>query len=173
MEIENVNSKANAGLTTGIIGTAGLGLALLSHGLGGWGFGGNGLSSGIASGLCSAIPSAMENTVGRNELEHRLSDIQTIAEKDSQIAELKMNSLMDSKVLDLYKYVENNLHAINDKFASQGVWNAAATGQMSFMASQIADLKNVCSSITKTVVPIDSVCPEPMPLKNSWTAPTN
>jgi hypothetical protein len=27
-------------------------------------------------------------------------------------------------------------------------------------------------SLTKTVVPIGNICPEPMPLYNSWTAPT-
>jgi hypothetical protein len=28
------------------------------------------------------------------------------------------------------------------------------------------------NGLTKTVIPITSVCPEPMPALNSWTAPT-
>jgi hypothetical protein len=31
---------------------------------------------------------------------------------------------------------------------------------------------NTLSGLTKTVIPITSVCPEPMPMYNSWTAPT-
>lgn len=172
MEIENVNSKANAGLTTGIIGTAGLGLALLSHGFGGWGFGGNGMPSAMASGLCASLPSAIENAVNRHEFEHRLDDIQTIARKDSEIAELKMNTMMDSKVLDLYRYVEGKFHDIDGQFASQGVWNATQSGAIATIGGQIRDLEAITRQITKTVVPIDKVCPEPMARYNSWTAPT-
>lgn len=159
MDIENVNSKANAGLTTGIIGTAGLGLALLGHGLNGCGFGGNGLPSAMASGLCASLPSAMENAVGRHEFEHRLDDVQTIARKDSEIAELKMNSLMDSKVLDLYKYVEGKFHQIDGQFANQGVWNATQSGAIGSIGGQIRDLENIVCQITKTVVPNTAICP--------------
>lgn len=158
MEIENVNAKANAGLATGIIGTAGLGLSLLGHGLGGWGFGGNGLSA-MTSGLCASIPSVMENAVGRHEFEHRLSDIQVIAKKDSEIAELKMNSLMDSKVLDLYKYVEGKFHQIDGQFANQGVWNATQSGGIANIGGQIRDLESIVRQITKTVVPNNAICP--------------
>ena len=157
MEIEAINSKANAGLTTGIIGTAGLALSLLSHGF--TGMGNNSVTPAVTSGLCAAIPSALENAVGRHELDHRLEDIQTISEKDAEISELKMNTLMDSKVLDLYKYVENKFHDQDQKFADQGVWNATATGSMSSMAAQIANLQTVCAQITKTVVPNTAVCP--------------
>lgn len=168
MDIERVNSKANAGLTTGIIGTAGLGLGLLGSML----FGGNGgMGSMLASGLCSAIPSAIDNAVGRPELEHRLADIQTIAAKDSQIAELKMNSLMDSKVLDLYKYVEGKFHEQDRKFADQGIWNATQTGTIGSIGGQIHDLEHAIYGLTKRVIPAENVCPEPMARYNSWTAP--
>lgn len=159
MEIESVNSKANAGLTTGIIGTAGLGLGLLSHGFGGW-WGRNGdMGSAMASGLCSSLPSVVENAVNRHEFEHRLEDIQTIARKDSEIAELKMNSLMDSKVLDLYKYVEGKFHQIDGQFANQGVWNATQSGGIANIGGQIRDLECIVRQITKTVVPNNAICP--------------
>jgi hypothetical protein len=39
-------------------------------------------------------------------------------------------------------------------------------------ACGIAQLNNIVSNITKTIVPISSVCPQPMAQFNSWTAPT-
>lgn len=169
MDMDNINAKANAGLTTGIIGTAGLGLGLLGQLFNSGGFGGMGSMLG---GICAGLPGVMSQAVTRQEYEHNNSDIRLLAEKDAQIAELKMNTLMDSKVLDLYKYVEGNLHEINQKFADQAVWNATANGGMGSMAAQIASLQNTCATITKTVVPITAICPEPMARYNSWTAPT-
>lgn len=40
------------------------------------------------------------------------------------------------------------------------------------MSTGLASLQNVVANITKTIVPITSVCPQPMPQYNSWTAPT-
>ena len=40
------------------------------------------------------------------------------------------------------------------------------------MSAGLAALQSVVANITKTVVPITSVCPQPMPEYNSWTAPT-
>lgn len=40
------------------------------------------------------------------------------------------------------------------------------------MSTGLASLQAVVNSITKTIVPITSVCPQPMPEFNSWTAPT-
>ena len=40
------------------------------------------------------------------------------------------------------------------------------------MNAGLAALQNTVANITKTIVPITSVCPQPMPQYNSWTAPT-
>lgn len=40
------------------------------------------------------------------------------------------------------------------------------------MSAGLAALQNTVANITKTIVPITSVCPQPMPEYNSWTAPT-
>ena len=40
------------------------------------------------------------------------------------------------------------------------------------LQGQINCLQQTVAGITKTVVPIGSVCPAPMPQYNSWTAPT-
>lgn len=172
MEIESVNTKANAGLATGIIGTAGLGLSLLGHGLfGGWG-NNRCIGDAVTSGLCASIPSALENSVGRHEFEHRLDDIQVIAKKDSEIAELKMNSLMDSKVLDLYKYVEGKFHQVDGQFANQGVWNATQSGAIANIGGQIRDLESIVRQITRTVVPNNAICPGWGNVTITPTAPT-
>lgn len=40
------------------------------------------------------------------------------------------------------------------------------------MNAGLAALQATVANITKTIVPITSVCPQPMPEYNSWTAPT-
>lgn len=40
------------------------------------------------------------------------------------------------------------------------------------MNAGLAALQATVANITKTIVPITSVCPQPMPEFNSWTAPT-
>lgn len=85
----------------------------------------------------------------------------------------------DVKFRDSEIYTDNKLEAFNDRIecrfrgienrlAEQAVWNATQTGTLSCVAQQIAAL----NSLTKIIVPADNVCPPPMPLYNSWTAPT-
>lgn len=68
-------------------------------------------------------------------------------EKDKEIAKLQM---------------ENCCCQLNSKIDM--VASTSACG--------IAQLNNIVSNITKTIVPITSVCPQPMPQFNSWSAPT-
>lgn len=68
-------------------------------------------------------------------------------EKDKEIAKLQM---------------ENCCCQLNSKIDM--VASTSACG--------IAQLNNIVSNITKTIVPISSVCPQPMAQYNSWTAPT-
>lgn len=143
MELERVNSKANAGLTTGIIGTAGVGLGLLGSML-------LGNNSGIG---------VNSNSVCRQEYASEMNMMQELAAKDAEIQALKIDQKTDSKILDLYKYVENKFHEQDQKFADQGIWNATATGGMASMSTQIASLQSCCNSITKIVIPNTSVCP--------------
>lgn len=59
--------------------------------------------------------------------------------------------------------------SLNSFKAEQGVINAQVISNVSVIQNQIATL----NSLTKTIVPITNVCPEPMKLYNSWTAPTS
>jgi hypothetical protein len=97
------------------------------------------------------------------------------AEKDSRIAELETEvKLRDANTYTLNElnkmrnYVDAKFDAVNAQLCSQAVVNAQVTANISCMQNTI----NTLSGLTKTVIPITSVCPEPMPQYNSWTAPT-
>lgn len=139
MEIENKYASRGigaAGLTTGIIGTAGFGMQLLNALLGG----------GNANCNCS------ENTpVTRYEMGMQ----QEIAAKDSKIALLESNIYVDGKFNDLRNYVDNKFAAVNDRLCAQAVHNANSDALLNCMQGQITQLMG----LTKTVVANASVCP--------------
>jgi hypothetical protein len=127
----------NAGLTTGIIGTS---LGALNSGILGNLFGnGNNHCCGESA------------PVSRYELGLE----QKIASLESGIALRDANIYNDSKVLELYKYVDGKLEAINSKLCDQAVFNATQTAAMNCMGGQIAQL----FALTKLVVHNSSVCP--------------
>ena len=146
------NAVGTGGLTTGIIGTA---LGVLNGGLGL--LGNNGINS---------------NYVTKDEMKF----IQDLAAKDSDIALLKAEQDSETKMIEVYEKIMTRL---NSDYKEQQAWNTSqsvANAQMSSAiatnANSISALNDVVSGITKTVVPITSVCPQPMQLYNSWTAPT-
>lgn len=106
------NSKANAALTTGIIGTASAGLNIL-----GALFGGNAMN-----GNCH--PRAMspdEKPIDRYTLELE----QKLAEAKTQIALRDSTIYTDNKSLDLYKYVDGRFREFEAALAQQAVNNQA------------------------------------------------
>lgn len=153
MEYQNYGGRATAGLTTGIIGTA---LGVLNGGLGNLGWG------------CGRSNVEGQQFVTKDELNY----VQTIASKDSEIALLKSEQNTEVKIADVYSRLKGDLLALernqNDINASQMVYNANSNSAINLLQNQIA----VLNGLTKTVVPIDNVCPQPMARFNSWTAPT-
>lgn len=140
---------AGAGLGLGIAGTA-LGL-LQGNGLGGL--------LGVNSCGCS------ENMpVNRYELNQQ----KEIVDRDAEIAFLKGRDAAKTDMLELYQYVDGRLRGIEAQIAQQAVVNAQITANISCMQANIATL----NALTKTVIPIGNVCPEPMARYNSWAAPT-
>lgn len=140
----------NAGLTTGIIGTA---LGVLNGGLGnifgGWNNGG---------GCSENMP------VNRYELNQQ----KEITNRDMEIAYLKGRDAAKTDSLELYKYVDGRFRGIEGQIAAQAVTNAQIGANLACLQSSVAAL----NALTKTVIPITNVCPEPMAKYNSWTAPT-
>lgn len=156
MELSEVNSKANAGLTTGVIGTALSGIQLLHGGLN---FGVNGRD---ACGLANAAATMMcgeSAPVSRYEMEMAMK----LAAKDSEIALLKSEQNTEIKIADVY---ERLITKINDNERAQSGWNAQQMVNNAHMSASIAanansifGLQRTCEQITKIVVPNNAICP--------------
>lgn len=144
---------AGSGLGLGIAGTA---LGLLNGGLGNI-LGGNGMC-GCNSG-CSENHFINRYEAGQSS---RIAELETeIKLRDANVYTLgEMGKLRD--------YVDRKFESVNAQLCQQSVINAQVTANIGCMQSNIATLM----ALTKTVVPVDNVCPAPMPQYNSWTAPT-
>ena len=126
------NGKANAALTTGIIGTAGFGAQLLGNLLGGWGAN-PATAAAMAAGACS------ENTpVTRYELDRE----QQLAAKDAEIALLKANTYNDQKALELYAYIDGQLKDIRKSICDQAVHNQRTEDSFVLARQDIASVKS-------------------------------
>lgn len=147
MEVEkDYASKgvAGAGLGLGIAGTA-LGVLGNNGGLGG-------ILGGWGNNNCGAL------FAWERELSH----------KDAEIGSLRADLATDRKILELYQYVDGRMRGIEGQLAQQAVVNAQITANLSCQQQAIATL----NGLTKTVIPIASICPEVMPRYNSYVAPT-
>lgn len=152
------NGKANAALTTGIIGSAGVGLGLLGNLLGGgWG------ANPAAAAAMAAGAACSENTgVNRYELNQQ----KTIAEKDTEISYWRGQDETNRKITEAYSKLENRLiglaaevrtnkdeqNAIN---MQQAVYNGTSTATIGCIQNQV----NQLLGLTKMVIPNSSVCP--------------
>nr|DAW64100.1 MAG TPA: hypothetical protein [Caudoviricetes sp.] len=158
-------ATADAGLTTGIIGTA---LGALNSGIfnGGLGnlFGGNASAadlSGMAAGaaLAAALGAGGRCSEDKPVSRYELSLQQKLAEKDAQIALRDANTYGDQKMLEMYKYINGQVGALKDRFndfeKQQLVYNGVNNAAVSVLQSQVAALMG----LTKTVIPNSSVCP--------------
>ena len=153
MEVENKFASkgvAGAGLGLGIAGTA---LGLMA--------GNGGLGNLFGTGNCGCNE---DHYVNRYEA----SQNARIAELETEVKLRDSNIYTDSKILELYKYVDGKFGAVEAELCQQRVFNATNTSAIGCLNAQIAQLM----ALTKTVIPADNICPQPMPQYNSWTAPT-
>lgn len=151
MEVEkNYASKgtANTGLGFGIAGTA---LSLLNDGALGGLFCRNG-------GTCES-----DHNVNRYEA----NQAARIAQLETEVKLRDANTYTDKKMLDMYQYMDGRLRGVEAQISQQAVINSQITANISCMQNEL----NTLSAMTKTVIPIGNVCPEPMQRYNSWTAP--
>ena len=145
---------AGSGLGLGIAGTA---LGVLN---GGWLNG-----TGLFGNHCGCSENMVINR-------YELGQEQKIAELTADKKLLEATIYTDGKLNDFRNYVDSRINGVEARMNAQDVYNATNTAAIGCINSQIACLQNVVNGITKTVVPITAVCPEPMKLYNSWTAPT-
>lgn len=154
MEVEHTYASkgvANTGLGLGIAGTA---LGLLNDGALGGIFGGRN-----GTGACES-----DHNVNRYEA----GQAARIAQLETEVKLRDANTYTDQKLLQMYQYVDGRMRGIEGQIAQQAVVNSQITANISCMQQELATL----SGMTKTVIPITNVCPEPMARYNSWTAPT-
>ena len=145
---------ANAGLTTGIIGSA-LGA----------------MNSGILPNLFGGQHACHENMpVNRYEVELLQQNAALRTEVEMHKAAIYTDQQME-KERDrneaMLRERDRRISHLEDQIAQQAVWNTAQTGTISCMAQQIASLQG----LTRTVISASALCPEVMPRFNSWTAP--
>ena len=141
---------AGAGLGTGI---AGLALGVLNGGLG------NLLNVGGGNCGCNE-----DHWVNRYES----TQSARIAELETEVKLRDANVYTLGEMSKLRDYVDRRFDGVNASINAQAVINAQVAANLSCMQGNISTLMG----LTKTVIPITSVCPEPMPQYNSWTAPT-
>lgn len=152
MEFNYANKGvAGAGLGLGIAGTA---LGLLNN------------NGGFLGGLFGNGHCAYPAVSGVNHYE--LTQQKEIIDRDSEIAYLRSRDAAKSDALELYRYIDGKFNALEGQIAAQAVVNAQITANISCMQNAIAAL----NGLTKTVIPIGNICPEPMARYNTWTAPT-
>ena len=145
------NGKGNLGVTLGAIGT---GLSALNGGLGNL-LGGCGPRNG-------------GDGEGHVVTRYEAGQAARIAELETEVKLRDANAYTDKKMLELYQYVDGRLRGVEGQISQQAVVNAQITANIGCMQGQINEL----AAMTKTVIPINNICPEPMARYNSWTAPT-
>ena len=140
---------AGAGLGLGIAGTA---LGLLGGNLGG-------ILGGWNGAVCHE--SAPVNR-------YEASQSARIAELETEVKLRDANVYTMSEMGKLRDYVDRRFECVNASINAQAVINAQVAANLSCLTNTV----NSLSALTKTVIPIGNICPEPMPMYNSWTAPT-
>jgi hypothetical protein len=145
---------AGSGLGLGIAGTA---LGLLNN-------------NGVLGGLFGNNNHGCSEDHFVNRYEQGLIQENATLKADKKLLEATIYT--DGKLNDFRNYIDSRFAGVEARINAQDVYNATNTSTIGCISSQIACLQNALNGITKTVVPITAVCPEPMKLYNSWTAPT-
>jgi len=159
------------------------------------GVGGAGLGLGIAGTALGLLNGGLNNLFGANNgycspnsgAAQCMNDTRIIADLQSEIELLKSQKYTDEAILKQ----RDREYAFNEKFVGYVIdldkrVSAIETAgplreqliqqQISCCCNSanaaIAALQNTVNGLTKTVIPSDNICPEPMAKYNSWTAPT-
>lgn len=91
-----------------------------------------------------------------------------IAELETEVKLRDANAYTLGEMNKIRNYVDAKFDAVNAQLCSQAVVNAQVASNLSCLQNTVS----VLSGMTKTVIPIGNICPEPMQRYNSWTAPT-
>lgn len=164
----DLEAKTNAALTTGIIGTAGTGLALLNGGLGNilGGLMGNNCNSGGLNGMaeaaalagvfgalgagrhndCGCYSAGAYNTapICENQIVNRyeLGLVREIDTLKAGIAQRDANTYTDQKLLEVYKYFDGKVNGIERELGAQHVWNQKTEDSFGAVSADIRCMGN-------------------------------
>ena len=141
MEHENTyTSKGQGALNTvlGAIGTAGATGILGNMG-------------GIFAG--NRVACEADHPVSRREADMAAE----IAELRTEKKLLESNIYSDNKALEMYKYVDGKFANIEAQICQQAVVNAQVAANLSCLTNTV----NTLSGLTKTIIPITNICPQP------------
>ena len=140
-----MNFASKGAAATGIaLGASGLGLSVLNGGLGNILGGGWGCNRAVTP---DGIPAS------RYDLEQQ----KAIIDRDAEIAYLKGRDAAKTDSLEMYKYVDGRIRDIEAQISQQMVYNATNNATIGCLSGQVAQLM----ALTKTVIPITNVCPQP------------
>lgn len=140
MEYENhYASKGIAGTALGI-GIGALGLEVLRGGVG----------NILGNNNCGCNE---DHLVNRYEMGLQ----QELAAKDGKISLLESNIYTDAKIADVYERLNTKIGGIEAQICQQSVVNAQVTANLACQQNTI----NLLMGLTKTIIPITNICPEP------------
>lgn len=128
----------NAGLTTGIIGTA---LGALN--------GAGGLD------LLNFGPRRPRDEGDIPVTRHDMGLYRELSEKDFKIASLESNKYTDQRISELTTQMNMRFDGVQQQLGAQAVWNATQQGLIGCIQGQVAQLQ----SMTQLVIPNKSVMP--------------
>ena len=139
------------------------------------GVAGTGLGLGIAGTALGLLNGGNLGGILGNGNHHQHCVTRYEADQAARIAELETevklrdaNTYTLSEMNKMRNYVDSKFDSINAQLCSQAVINAQVTANLSCLQNTV----NTLSGLTKTIIPIDNICPPPMERYNSWTAPT-
>lgn len=144
---------------------------------------GNGLLGGIFGGnqnnALAAVMSENAALKGENYADKVSKEVYQQSLADNRRTEERINALLApvaASLAELQKEVAVNKAVIdkNLEINQLKMDNCCCqmNGKIDSLAQATANLANVVSKITSTVIPQTAICPEVMPRYNSWTAPT-
>lgn len=163
MEMENYAKRGVSGTALGLsIGA--LGWQALNNGVLGNVLGGGRCCDNHGSDAAALMAASMLGARGHGECSedhcvnrYELGLQQELAAKDSKISLLESNIYVDGKIADVYERLNTKIGVIEHELCDQRVYNATNTATVSCLQQQIATL----AALTKVVVPITNVCPQP------------
>lgn len=164
------NAADRVGVVGGYIGGISSLLGMLGNGLYNGGMGAPVMTNGY-----NGYPYG-HSVVTEPELHERLAQEEKISRLTSERDMLLSDQRNEVKMLEVYKYLDAKDKAQSEalaKFkAEQAVINAQVGANLALNQENIRDLKFTIGHLTKTVIPINNICPRPAVAEIQPTEPT-